>query len=346
MIAKPKKVLLIQLRQLGDILLTTPCISAARNAWPEAQLDFLCHRMGRLILNANPKLNQVIDYKDDDSLLGRLSQLRLLRQARYDLVIDFMNNPRSAIMSLATGAKDRVSFDTSRRMIYSQVEPAGGQDEYIVQSKLRLMKACGANGDDIRLELPWKRQDLISAGELESVIPGWSSDRLRVVISPTHRKSSRRWAIENYAMLAAELKRRHNALIIWLWGPGEKDVVEQAQKLCREDSYLAPPTSFAGMAALLAHADYFIGNSNGPSHVAVAAQTASFQLHGPSALKAWSPLNPQHRGINSPDRDLSRVAVPEVLKLIEDHFKQLKFLPHREYADWLERSAVLSASNI
>jgi heptosyltransferase-3 len=342
MISKPKRVLLIQLRQLGDILLTTPCIAAARRAWPDAQIDFMCHRMGRLILKGNPDLNQIIDYTDDESLLKRLAQISELRRTRYDLVIDFMNNPRSAILSLATGAQQRVSFDTSRRMFYTQVEPAGGQHEYIVKSKLRLMRACGADSDDIRLALPWKRQDLVTATELESLVPGWTDAKLRVVISPTHRKPTRRWSIENYAALAAELHHRHNALIVWLWGPGERDVAESAQNACSVKSFIAPPTSFAGMAALIAHADYFIANSNGPSHVAVAAGTASFQLHGPSALKAWSPLNSQHHGINSPDRDLSRVKVAEVLALIEDHLTQLGPKPRREYQDWIERRAAVN----
>ena len=79
------------------------------------------------------------------------------------------------------------------------------------------------------------------------------------------------------------------AEIIWLWGPGKKILLKMLCHFCKEKAHLAPKTGFREMAALIAQTDLFIGNSNGPSHVAVSCNTPSIQLHGPTSLVSWCP---------------------------------------------------------
>ena len=62
---------------------------------------------------------------------------------------------------------------------------------------------------------------------------------------------------------------------------------------------ICPKTSFRELAAVMANADLFIGSSNGPSHVAVAVDTPSLQLHGPTQARAWCPMSDRHRGMQS-----------------------------------------------
>jgi heptosyltransferase-2/heptosyltransferase-3 len=107
--------------------------------------------------------------------------------------------------------------------------------------------------------------------------------------------------------------REWGAEVLWLHGPGEDAAVAAARGLCQEDTVLAPKTTFREMAALLANTDLFIGNSNGPSHVAVAAGICSLQLHGPTHARAWCPLTDKHRALEAvATRAIEEITVEQV----------------------------------
>jgi heptosyltransferase-3 len=83
---EPKKVLIIATRQIGDVLVTTPLISKARELWPEAQFDFLGYRGKLSMLSGNPDIAQIIETSDRPRFPEYLRLFfRLLR--RYDLAL-------------------------------------------------------------------------------------------------------------------------------------------------------------------------------------------------------------------------------------------------------------------
>ena len=102
----------------------------------------------------------------------------------------------------------------------------------------------------------------------------------------------------------------------WLWGPGEEQEIDTAMALTKEPTTKAPKTSFREMAALIANTDLFIGNSNGPSHVAVAVDTPSLQLHGPTDGRSWCPDTPRHRFIQGDTTE--EIEVAAVSGLLEE----------------------------
>lgn len=290
-----KRILLIQLRQLGDIILTTPCIRELRKSFPHSQIDFLTHKMGHLILDDNPYLNKVYSYHETDSWLKQLKVLKELRAQSYDVVVDFMYNPRSALWVLFSGAKKRYAFPSRRAWAYTDIVPQLGYSDYIVTEKFELIKALGAQCEDISLSLPWNEKHMGPyLQHKKSLFP--DDKTIRVALSPTHRRKERQWPGHLYIELANELQK-HGAYVIWIWGPGEEEFVRNLQSQTSSPSMLAPKTSFRELAALLANVDLFIGNSNGPSHVAVSCDTPSIQLHGPTYAVSWCPNTEEHRSI-------------------------------------------------
>lgn len=309
-----RKILLIQLRQLGDIILTTPCIRELRAAYPDAQIDFLAHGMGRLILNDNPYLNEIITYSENDSLKKQFSLIRRLRKENYELVLDFMYNPRSALLAFLTGAKRRLAFPSRRKAFYNELVTQPSEPDYIVREKFKYLEHLNVPTKSEALTLPWFEAHLGPYQEnRKALFPNDKS--FRIALSPTHRRDVRQWPKKQYAMLADYLTSQWNAEIIWLWGPGEQDFVEEVKSHCKESSKLSPKTSFRELAALLANCDLFVGNSNGPSHVAVSCQTPSLQLHGPTFAKAWCPMNEIHHAIQA-DK-MAEISLDQVIQSLE-----------------------------
>ena len=91
------KFLLIQLRRIGDVLMTTPAIRLLRESYPDADLTFLTESPSDQVLNENPNLQEILLYRKPESIAESLRYFLNLRSRKFDCVIDFYGNPRSAL---------------------------------------------------------------------------------------------------------------------------------------------------------------------------------------------------------------------------------------------------------
>tara|TARA_B100001094_G_scaffold325859_2_gene380927 strand:+ start:465 stop:1481 length:1017 start_codon:yes stop_codon:yes gene_type:complete len=308
-----KRILLIQLRQLGDILLTTPAIKAVKAAYPDSTLAFLTHPMGRMVLEGNPLLDELLVY-DPKSFINEIKMVKRIRSRKFDLVVDFMNNPRSAFYTLLSKGQVTCGFDSRRRFAYKKLVPRYTSPDYIVREKFTLLSAVGIDGVDESLTLPWAVSDLAGVRAMVKH-SGWKNSKMRVILAPTHRRERRRWPMACFAQLADKLVQEWQASVLWIWGPGEEQYIDSVMELCKQPSIKAPATRFREMAALMAYSDLFVGNSNGPSHVAVSVDLPSLQLHGHTLARAWCPLNDHHQAIQAEGQARSGASEMENISL-------------------------------
>jgi ADP-heptose:LPS heptosyltransferase len=276
--------------------------------------------MGRLILADNPLLDEHL-VMPAESLVKQVHFLWSLRQRKFDLVVDFMGNPRSALATFATRAPARLGYKSARDWAYTQRLTRESGFDYIVKEKMRMLAPIGLASEDNRLILPWDK------AHSRSVI-GWIHEssrfevsKLRVCLSPTHRRINRKWPGAFWAGLAKKLNDEMGASVVWLWGPGEEQEVEQIKNSCETQTFMAPKTTFRELAALIAQCDLFIGNSNGPSHVAVAVNTPSVQLHGPTDAPSWCPMTERHRVVAS--KEITDITVDGVLSVVRKMITEL-----------------------
>lgn len=325
--------LIVQLRQLGDIILTTSMIRYIGALYPNAQIDFLSHGMGKLVLKHHQGLVRHLVYPHDSNPISYLRFFSQLREFRYTAVFDFMNNPRSAFLTRVAKANHRVGFAGARAWAYSLsvAKPTG--PEYIVDTKKRLVdayfhasKASLPNGGDaskLGLDLVYQDKDL---GVGQRFFAGKDPERIVVILSPTHRREVRQWLPERFAEIADWLVTEWKADVYWAWGPGEEAFAKSIQAMCKENTELMPETSFHELAGFFSHCDLFVGTSNGPSHVAVSAGCPSLQLHGHTDAASWCPNTKLHRSIQSPEYGSAN---PTLRGISSDQVKQslLEFLP-------------------
>ncbi len=117
-----KKILLIKLSALGDVVHTIPVLNKLRRRYPNARIDWLVTPGIAELLRHNPAINNVIEFlRDEWSEPWRpapyVSAARLiaqLRSAEYDLVIDLQGQLRSAVFAFTSGAPVRIGFDKPR----------------------------------------------------------------------------------------------------------------------------------------------------------------------------------------------------------------------------------------
>ncbi len=289
----PKNILVIQLKRAGDVLVTTPVLSALKKAFPEASIDFLVDPPFAPLLENNPFLHAVRVYHRSSPW----NTCRELRRARYDLIFDFQSSPRSILCGLFSNAGVRAGYKvTFWGHLLDRTVRRPGQGVSATEGKMSLLRSlfplvAGAGERTFFLTDSERRW---AAGILKQP-PG---SRHIVGLIPTHRRPSRRWSSSSFRVLAGMYAAQQAP--VWLfWGPGEEDYVLDIAREC-PGSQMIPRTTLREMAALLEHCRLVVTNDNGPMHMAVAVGTPTVTLYGPTDPVAWNPGGPKHRALSAP----------------------------------------------
>src|SRR5205085_874410 len=101
------RILLVRLRQIGDVVFTTPAVRGLRERFPDAHLTYIVESAAAPVVAGNPLLNEVIIAPRERGLAGLADDLALigrLRAARFDMAIDFHGGPRSSLLTWLSGA--------------------------------------------------------------------------------------------------------------------------------------------------------------------------------------------------------------------------------------------------
>lgn len=297
----PGKILVIQLRRLGDVLLATPALRVLKEAYPSAQIDFLTEPPFAPILEGNPHIRTIKVFSKNNMI----QLLRDVRRERYDWVLDFMNNPRSAQLTFWSGAAVRAGFDVPFwKCVYNRRIRRPPVPTYAVESKLDLLRSLGVSAPEGRLP------ELFLSDPDVSLAKDWCRqaglDRFRDVIgiAPTSRRPLRRWPLKHYRSFMEQLQKNAElrgaegrAFILFWGGEEEKKYIQDLAGNSVRNCFIIPPMTIKEMAAVLSRCRLVVTNDNGPEHLSVAVGTPILSLHGPTWARSWNPGRLPHRYI-------------------------------------------------
>jgi heptosyltransferase-3 len=295
-INSPARILVIQLRRLGDVLLTTPAVEALRRAFPKAEIDFLVERPGNELLEENPNVSRVLCYDPSRPLAEILN----VRRRRYDWVVDFLGNPRSALIAFLSGAAVRAGpghvFHT-RAYNRHFAEP---QKEYVARLKVEhLVRTLGIpDPGPLRLRFPVS-EDAIRAAQRTLADLSIGPKDFVLGVLPFHRRPTRSWPREHVAALLREFHRRAQAVSLIFWG-GALEGSDARWIAAHADPQVRPspetPT-LKTLGALLKRCDFVVSMDNGPHHMAMALGVPTLTLFGASRPEAWNPPDPERHPV-------------------------------------------------
>jgi ADP-heptose:LPS heptosyltransferase len=237
------RVLVIQLGDIGDVVLTTPALRALKETYPGARIDALVRKGYGCLLEADPHLSGVVEVsKARGKLLeiGRenLGLVRRLRGGRYDLVIDLRTGDRGAILALLAGAPARVSRHWRegpfwRRLAFNRLvvdpPPAPPPVHPGADQSLRIVRALGADTSDTAPRLHVPREALGRARSLLAAEGIGEGERF-VTINPFSRWKYKEWGYDRWPEVVGRLREKHRlpALVV-----GSGDEAEKAAGIGR-----------------------------------------------------------------------------------------------------------------
>lgn len=296
------RVLLIRLRLIGDVVLSTPVIRALRRAYPDAHLTYLVEREAAAVVAGSPHLDEVIVVERAQGPARLLHDVGLawrLRRRRFDLVIDMHGGPRSSWLSLATGAPQRIGYDVpGRAWMYTRTVARARElrPRHSVLNQWDLLGGIdgwtGEAPDPARdaVEMPLDPSaDARMAARLAAA--GADENTELVVIHVSANNPFRRWPETSFTDLVAALagasaRRR----LVLSSGPSDRAAAGRITAAARarlgagRASQVLDIGEFdlAELRALIARSRLFIGGDTGPLHVAAATATPVVAVYGPT----------------------------------------------------------------
>jgi lipopolysaccharide heptosyltransferase II len=312
----PKRILVIRLDLIGDLVLSLTVVRALKRTYPEAEIDLLAIPASAKVATYDPNLSKIITYDPNTwrqpKALFQPKNWRELRTLlhtldarRYDLAVSVYAN-WAATLAVLSKAKRRVGYKPEGFPGFMTDGLPGGipgrwrhwaplDKKHEVDYCLALAEAAGATltPEDRIPRLHTDEQTRLDVEQLlarEGVHP---EKPLIACHINSNNGQSKRWPIPYWATLIDRLIREKGAQIVLTGAPGDLPQIEQVTRRMHERAInLAGKTSLTQLAALLQRADLLISGDSGPLHMGVACGTPIIGIYGPTNPGLGGPVSP------------------------------------------------------
>ena len=313
----PRRILIVRLTALGDVIATLPALSALRGIFFDSHIAWAVEPPAHELLEGHPHLDEAIavnrrpwqkrisrPWSFPSAVRHALRAARTLSEKNFDLAIDFQGNLRSGVVTLASGAPFRLGFCRRHARewghLFTNAAFAPSADRlHRVDLALALVRTLGDVPQSVPPVLPEYRQADV---ELETEFLKHELPRDFILLHPGTSPfgAFKRWPLANFGILA--LRRRADLQTEFLvsWGPGEKELAERVIRASRGAAILAPelPT-LRHMAALIRRSKAFVAADTGPLQLAWALGKPLVGLFGPKDAELHAPRGPRCRIITA-----------------------------------------------
>lgn len=281
---EPKKIIVIRLSSIGDILLATPLLRILKKRFPQTAIDFITKKRYFDLVQANPHLNQVYAF-DEEIGFSDLRQIkRKIRANGYDTVIDIHKNFRSLYLRCGLEAKIlKYSKFRIRRFIliklglnlYQKVVPV--YQRYIASAASLNVKDDG-QGLELFLD---PKVELTTDSLLKRC--GFQGEHPVVGLAPGAAFETKRWLPDGFAAVARRLAEKDHAQIFLFGDTNDQAITKPiAEAVGTAALDLAGRLSLMETACSMAHCDVVLSNDTGLMHMASALGKKIVAIFGPT----------------------------------------------------------------
>ncbi len=320
-----RRILIIQLGDIGDVVWSLPALQAVRDAYPGAEVAVLLREGSGSLLVASvspPKIFEVRKGKSGPRgrLVSSIRLVRELRRERFDLVFDFRGDERGGYMTFLTGAPIRAalhypSLPWLRNRLFTHLVTPSGMARAIgaADLSLHILKAFGIETGKIIPELLLSQEVRLRAARIlaDEGIPapeeatGGGGERMRtgtvrrggwVTVNPFSRWSYKEWGLLKWVQILDWLWTEFGITAVIVGAPAERERVEGLVRDCAGKVFnLAGKTTLAELAGVLRLSRLHIGVDSAAPHIAAAVGTPTVTLYGPSDWRYWAPPGERNR---------------------------------------------------
>jgi ADP-heptose:LPS heptosyltransferase len=302
------RILLVRLRRIGDVVLTTPAVRAIRERFPAATISYLVEPLAAPIVERNPNIDDVVVVEAPEAPRRFFKDIGLglwLRQRRYDLAIDFHGGPRSSWFTWVSGAPIRIGYEVAGRAWLYTVRVGRTRElrpRHTVDNQWDLVEPLGIprpTPDSHPIELT---PDPAAGDAIDCWLRGLEigAEHRLVIVHVGARIHFRSWPADYFVRAIAEIAAADDRTrFVVVAGPDE----DTATTVVAGARASLPPSARAAVLdprdwtldqlhALSRRAALYIGCDTGPLHVAATTSVKIIGMYGPTLPETWAPWRP------------------------------------------------------
>ncbi len=292
------RILVVQLADVGDLVLATPALAALRAARPDARLTLLTSDHAAPLVAGSGLVDKIVTLErvtgsQPFGFLRPANLRRMLAPGRQDIVIYlhhftlWRGTLKFALIALAARAGRRIGLDNGNAWFLTEkVQDAGFGTMHQAQYWLQLAAQAGAD--------PRPRPAVVARGALPQPLPPGRYIVLHAGGGASN--PARRWAPQRFAQVADRLREETGVQLVLVGGPDDDNQALRAS-LRSAVIDLTGRTTLPQLAQVLGGAALFIGAESGVMHLAAAAGAPVLAIMGPGNASAWGPWTPGGRSV-------------------------------------------------
>ena len=282
-------ILLLQLKRIGDLILTTPAIDAVRKKFPEARITLAVASECRDLAPAIPNVDRLLivrrNWRDIPVFLS-------VAMHRFEFCVDFTRNDRSAVLAYLSHAKKRIAAyrphgePEARTRVYTDFTERMGS-LHTIDYHLALLRPLGIENapTKVHLNVPsaarHKAQTLLHQAKI---------DHQFAVFHPGAARAEKFWEADRWVELINRARPKIDIILTGTRSQFEREHIQQIKTKLREPIVdLSGRTDLLTFAALIAQARLLVTVDSAAMHLAAATQTPQIALFGPTNPFHWRP---------------------------------------------------------
>jgi len=292
-----RKILILRTDGIGDVLNSTPAISALHKTYPDAKITVVVKPHGAEILYRNLDIDEIIVYDPNNqhkSLINKINFFKKLRSGGYDTAVVLNNSSMSNFMAYVSGAKIKAGrksepkrFNRTLTHWVSNKDPKGTKHE--VDRNLDIVRLLNIENDASDLVLNLSEEEKAYAEDFLRLNKNDGSYLMG--IHPGGSSFDKLWSPENFAEIADRLIDEFNAKVILFTGPGEENLAQNILTKVKNPLIFASGIELRQFSALVERCSLFVCNDSGPMHIASALKVPTVAIFGPTDYVRWRPRN-------------------------------------------------------
>ncbi len=333
--ADAPKILVIRRDNIGDLVCTTPLVSALRRRYPRAYIAALVNTYNRQVLEGHPDLNAVYAYakaKHRDPgqsraaiYRDRLALMLKLRAQRFDYALLASPYPGASALRMARWI--------APAQIAGYAEPTGSVDlalprgvqtaAHEVEDVFRLAQLFGIEGAAGKMSIALEAH---ACARARAALEALGARHKLIAVHISARKASQRWPDERYGALLRALGKEGDLLL--LWSPGAENHAQHPGDDAKAQAILAdaaglplvayPTRELKDLAAALSLADYVVCSDGGAMHIAAALGKSILCFFGDSDAVHWRPWGVSYRLLQPETRNVADISLDAALEAFRE----------------------------
>jgi heptosyltransferase-1 len=291
------KILLIRLRRIGDVVMTTPAITALREGFPEAKITYVIDEPYRELVEGHPDLDRVIVLPKDLGFKEFRKYIHQIRQDAYDTVIDFHGGPRALLLTIFSGARLKIGYRIKyKKLFYDITLPREPKEGYFhsVENHVNLVKTLEIDPAMIpALSLPPTTQS--EAQNIQRFIQKESLQDTKIItLHISAGNDFRDWGVERLVRLITLLSQVPQVKIVLIGSEEDRTNEEEIKKASKNPFLsLVNQLNLRELKEVISLSTLFVGPDSGPMHIAAATSTPIVAYFGPTLPAHFGPWKAQ-----------------------------------------------------